>query len=165
MLAITLPPAVPVTGTAPWVRLIRERPAADVPAPARARAASPREVAELLRPVLEAEEVEVFVVLCLDVQHRVLARVEVTRGILNTSLVHAREVFRVAIALGAASIILAHNHPSGDPTPSPEDRAVTRDLVAAGRILDIPVHDHVILGAGGRYVSLAESGLANFGAL
>jgi len=82
----------------------------------------------------------------------------VTRGILNSSLVHPREVFREAIAERAAAIILVHNHPSGDPTPSADDRAVTAQLVAAGRLLDIPVHDHIIVGRG-RYASFAEAGL------
>jgi DNA repair protein RadC len=67
-------------------------------------------------------------------------------------------VFREAIAERAAAVVLVHNHPSGDPTPSAEDRAVTQQLVAAGRLLDIPVHDHVIIGRG-RYMSFAESGL------
>lgn len=71
---------------------------------------------------------------------------------------HPREVFCAAIVAGAAAVILSHNHPSGDPTPSADDRAVTDQLVAAGRLLDIPVHDHVILGRG-RYVSFAEAGL------
>src|SRR5918911_768911 len=72
--------------------------------------------------------------------------------------VHPREVFREAIAERAAAIILVHNHPSGDPTPSADDRLVTEQLVAAGRLLDIPVHDHVIVGRG-RFVSFAEAGL------
>src|SRR5439155_386824 len=76
----------------------------------------------------------------------------ITRGILNSSLVHPREVFRAAIAEAAAGIIVVHNHPSGDPTPSADDRAVTRQLVDAGRLLDLPVHDHVIVG-GDRYMS------------
>src|SRR5437899_2732981 len=82
----------------------------------------------------------------------------ITRGMLNSSLVHPREVFRAAIAEAAAGIIVVHNHPSGDPTPSADDRAVTRQLVEAGRVLDLPVYDHVIVG-GDRYVSLAEAGL------
>src|SRR2546429_585004 len=82
----------------------------------------------------------------------------ITRGILNSSLVHPREVFRAAIAEAAAGIIVVHNHPSGDPTPSADDRAVTRQLVEAGRLLDLPVYDHVIVG-GDRYVSFAETGL------
>ena len=82
----------------------------------------------------------------------------ITRGILNSSLVHPREVFRGAIAEAAAGIIVVHNHPSGDPTPSADDRAVTRQLVEAGRIIDLPVYDHVIVG-NGRYISFSESGL------
>lgn len=94
----------------------------------------------------------------LDTQHRIERDVTITRGLLSASLVHPREVFREAIAERAASIILVHNHPSGDPTPSADDQRVTSQLVAAGRLLDIPVHDHVIIGRG-RYASFAESGL------
>jgi len=72
--------------------------------------------------------------------------------------VHPREVFRLAIAEGAAGIIVAHNHPSGDPTPSADDRAVTRQLVTRGGCSTFPVYDHVII-AGGRFVSFAEAGL------
>jgi len=97
-------------------------------------------------------------VIALNSQSRVIAIQEVTRGILNSSLVHPREVFRLAIAFGAAGIIVAHNHPSGDPTPSADDRAITRQLVDAGRLLDIPVYDHLVLGAQ-RYLSFAEAGL------
>lgn len=94
----------------------------------------------------------------LDTQHRLERDITVTRGLLSASLVHPREVFREAIAERAASVILVHNHPSGDPTPSADDRKVTTQLVAAGKLLDIPVHDHVIIGRG-RYASFAESGL------
>jgi DNA repair protein RadC len=82
----------------------------------------------------------------------------ITRGLLDSSLVHPREVFRAAIAEAAAGIVVLHNHPSGNPTPSADDRAVTRQLVEAGRLLDIPVYDHVIVG-GDRYFSFAEAGL------
>ena len=82
----------------------------------------------------------------------------ITRGILDSSLVHPREVFRAAIAEAAAGIIVVHNHPSGDPTPSAEDRTVTRQLVAAGQLLDLPLHDHVII-AGDRFTSFAAQGL------
>ena len=112
----------------------------------------------LFAPRLEDLPVEEFHVAVLDAQHRLERDVTVTRGILNSSLVHPREVFREAIAERAAAIILVHNHPSGDPTPSPDDRTVTEQLVAAGRLLDIPVHDHVIIGRG-RYASFAEAGL------
>lgn len=118
----------------------------------------PRDVAAAFAPRLQDAPVEEFHVAILDAQHRLERDVLVTRGLLNSSLVHPREVFREAIAERAAAVILVHNHPSGDPTPSAEDKAVTEQLVAAGRLLDIPVHDHVIVGRG-RYVSFAEAGL------
>jgi DNA repair protein RadC len=119
---------------------------------------APRDVWRAFAPRLEDLPVEEFHVAILDAQHRLSRDVCVTRGILNSSLVHPREVFREAIAERAAAIILVHNHPSGDPSPSADDRAVTEQLVAAGRLLDIPVHDHVIVGRG-RYLSFAEGGL------
>ena len=119
---------------------------------------APRDVWAAFAPRLEDLPVEEFHVAVLDAQHRLERDVLVTRGILNSSLVHPREVFREAIAERAAAIILVHNHPSGDPTPSADDRAVTAQLVAAGRLLDIPVHDHIIVGRG-RYASFAEAGL------
>lgn len=118
----------------------------------------PREVAAIFGARLQHAPVEEFHVAILDAQHRLERDVLITRGLLNASLVHPREVFREAIAERAAAVILVHNHPSGDPTPSAEDRAVTEQLVAAGRLLDIPVHDHVIVGRG-RYMSFAEAGL------
>jgi len=119
---------------------------------------SPRDVYAAFASRLEDLPVEEFHVAVLDSQHRLERDITVTRGILNSSLVHPREVFREAIAERAAAIVLVHNHPSGDPTPSTDDRAVTEQLVAAGRLLDIPVHDHVIIGRG-RYMSFAEAGL------
>ena len=118
----------------------------------------PQDVAALFAPRLQDLPVEEFHVAILDAQHRLERDVLVTRGLLNSSLVHPREVFREAIAERAAAVILVHNHPSGDPTPSAEDRQVTQQLVAAGRLLDIPVHDHIIVGRG-RYMSFAEAGL------
>jgi DNA repair protein RadC len=119
---------------------------------------SPRDVYAAFAPRLEDLPVEEFHVAVLDSQHRLERDIAVTRGILNSSLVHPREVFREAIAERAAAVILVHNHPSGDPTPSADDRLVTEQLVAAGRLLDIPVHDHVIVGRG-RYMSFAEAGI------
>lgn len=119
---------------------------------------SPRDVYRVFASRLEDLPVEEFHVAVLDAQHRLERDITITRGILNSSLVHPREVFREAIAERAAALILVHNHPSGDPTPSPDDRAVTQQLVAAGRLLDIPVEDHVIVGRG-RYTSFAEAGL------
>ena len=98
---------------------------------------------------------EEFHALLLDTRHRVLREALVTQGTLDASLISPREVFRLAIAEGAAAVIIAHNHPSGDPTPSPDDRAVTRQIAEAGRALGIPVLDHVIVGDG-RFASLAN---------
>ena len=119
---------------------------------------SPRDVYALFATRLQDLPVEEFHVAVLDSQHRLERDITVTRGILNSSLVHPREVFREAIAERAAAVILVHNHPSGDPTPSADDRIVTEQLVAAGKLLDIPVHDHIIIGRG-RYTSFAEAGL------
>ena len=118
----------------------------------------PRDVWRFYGPRLEGLTVEEFHVAVLDSQHRLERDVLVSRGILNSSLVHPREVFREAIAERAASLVLVHNHPSGDPTPSPDDRAITSQLVAAGRLLDIPIQDHVVIGRG-RFISFAEAGL------
>jgi DNA repair protein RadC len=118
----------------------------------------PRDVWRFYAPRLEGLSVEEFHVAVLDSQHRLERDILVSRGILNSSLVHPREVFREAIAERAASLVLVHNHPSGDPTPSADDRAITSQLVAAGRLLDIPIHDHLVIGKG-RFVSFAEMGL------
>lgn len=101
---------------------------------------------------------EEFHVLLLNTQNHVLRDLQVTRGTLDASLVHPREVFRPAIQEAAASVILVHNHPSGDPSPSAEDRAVTRQLRDAGAVIGIEVLDHVIVGERS-YTSFAESGL------
>ncbi len=124
----------------------------------RHRIRSPADVYRWFAPRLSDLSAEEFHVLALDSQSAVLRDLMITRGILNSSLVHPREVFRGAIAEAAAGIIVVHNHPSGDPTPSADDRAVTRQLVEAGRIIDLPVYDHVIVGPG-RYVSFSEAGL------
>jgi len=126
--------------------------------PMATRIRSPEDVVRLVGPRLRDLAVEEFRILALDSQSRVLRDLLVTRGLLNSSLVHPREVFRAAIAEAAAGVVLVHNHPSGDPTPSPEDRAVTRQMVAAGELLDLPVYDHVIV-AGDRFTSFATAGL------
>jgi DNA repair protein RadC len=118
----------------------------------------PKEVFAWYGPRLQDLPVEEFHVAVLDTQLRLERDILVSRGILNSSLVHPREVFREAIAERAAAIVLVHNHPSGDPTPSADDREITRQLSGCGQMLDIPVHDHVIIGHG-RYVSFAEVGL------
>lgn len=118
---------------------------------------TPQDVVSMFAPHLEALDVEEFHIVVLDAQHHLVRDILVTRGILDSSMVHPREVFRQAIAERAASIILVHNHPSGDPTPSAEDYMVTSQLVAGGTLLGVPVRDHVIIGHG-CYVSFAESG-------
>jgi len=126
--------------------------------PAVPRIREPGDVARLMAPKLRDLQVEEFHLLALDSQSRVVRDVLITRGLLNSSLVHPREVFRAAIAEAAAGIIVVHNHPSGEPTPSPEDRAATRQLAEAGRLLDLPLYDHVIV-AGDRFTSFAAEGL------
>jgi len=122
------------------------------------RIRGPRDVYRRLGPVLRDRRQEEFWVLYLDTQNRILNERRLTVGLLNSSLVHPREVFAPAIARSAASLILAHNHPSGDPEPSPEDLEVTLQLVESGRLLGIPVRDHVVIGDGA-FTSLLERGL------
>src|SRR5574338_426897 len=126
--------------------------------PALPRIREPEDVVRLFAGRLRDLQVEEFHLLALDSQSQVLREVLVTRGLLNSSLVHPREVFRAAIVEAAAGIIVVHNHPSGDPTPSAEDRTVTQQLAAAGRLLDLPLYDHVII-AGDRFTSFAAQGL------
>lgn len=154
--------AKPIRGRLAGLRLVRETPIPGAVAPDRRESVrSPKDVVAMLTPYFQREpDTECFAIIPLDAQHRAIfdGPVVVTRGILNSSLVHPREVFKAAIVAGAAALILAHNHPSGDPTPSADDRNVTDQLVAAGRLLDLPVHDHIIIGDG-RYTSFAEAGL------
>jgi DNA repair protein RadC len=115
----------------------------------------PADVFARMGPRLRDAPQEEFHALLLNSRHRVLREVFVTRGLLDSALIHPREVFRPAVSEGAAGVILVHNHPSGDPTPSAEDRAVTRQLGSAGRAVGIPVLDHVVVGRGA-YTSLAD---------
>lgn len=121
------------------------------------RIRGPADVHARMGPLMRDLAQEEFHALLLNAQHRILRTVLVTRGILDASLIHPREVFRPAVTEGAAAVILVHNHPSGDPTPSAEDRAVTRQLVQAGRTLGIPVLDHVVVGDG-RFTALSDEG-------
>lgn len=121
------------------------------------RITSPSDAYEIAERFLEGADREHFVVMCLDTKNRVNALNTVSIGTLNSSQVHPREVFKPAILANSASIILVHNHPSGDPTPSQEDITVTKRLSEAGQILGIQVFDHIILGDE-RYVSLKERG-------
>ncbi len=136
---------------------------ASTPADDRQPIASPADAANLLMYRMAALEQEYLFVILLDTRNRVIGNpLEVYHGSLNTSLIRIGEVFREAIRLNAAGIIVAHNHPSGDPSPSPEDVAVTRALVEAGKLLDIELLDHLVFGRY-RFISLKERGLG-FGA-
>jgi DNA repair protein RadC len=119
---------------------------------------APGDAANILMPMIGHQEQEHFVVLYLDTRNRVLDREILYKGSLNTSLVRVAEVFRGAVRRNCAGIIVAHNHPSGDPNPSPEDVALTRRLVDAGKILEVDVLDHVVVGQN-RFVSLRERAL------
>jgi DNA repair protein RadC len=119
---------------------------------------SPEDVYQRVKYGMQSLAQEHLRVLLLDTRNRLLRECDVYVGSLNTSMVRIGEVFREAIQRGAASMIVVHNHPSGDPSPSPEDVAVTRALVQAGELLDIEVLDHVVIGRGG-YTSLKAKGL------
>lgn len=125
---------------------------------------SPAQAAQAVYPLVKGAEQERFYVLLLSTRNFIKKPpIEITRGLLDAALVHPREVFRPAIKEASASVILAHNHPSGSTAPSQEDLAVTRSLLEAGRIIDIPVLDHVLISSlDGSYLSLRESGLVNF---
>lgn len=119
---------------------------------------SPEDIMLLLYPKMADLQQEQLRVLLLNARHNVMADELVYQGNVSTALIRGAEVFRAAVIAGAVAIIVSHNHPSGDPTPSPEDVAVTKELVDAGRLLGIEVLDHVIIGRN-RYVSLRERGL------
>lgn len=118
---------------------------------------SPKDIADLVSEDLRYLQKEHFVCLFLNTKNHLLAQETLSMGSLNASIVHPREVFRAAIKRSSASIICVHNHPSGDPTPSPEDIALTHRLVEAGSIIGIEVLDHVIIGDQ-RFLSLKEQG-------
>jgi DNA repair protein RadC len=133
-------------------RLVRE------PLDVGVKVSSPEQVAAHYGPRMRRYRQEVFVVLLLDARQRVIGDVEVHRGSLDQSLVHPREVFAPALRESAAAILVLHNHPSGDPTPSEEDREVTLRLAQAGEILGVRLVDHVVIGAG-EHRSLSRAGL------
>ena len=128
------------------------------------RVKTPAEVYRICSDLADLAQ-ETFQVLLLNSKNQLINRVMVSVGLLDASLVHPREVFRSAITDNAAAVILVHNHPSGDPSPSAEDLRITRQLVKAGKIIDIKVLDHVILGrdSGPRnHYSLREEGCVGF---
>ena len=153
--------AIPGVGMATAARIaaaleLGRRASAEIRHPGE-RVCGPRDVFDRMEPRLRDLPQEEFHALLLSARHSVIGEVFITRGILDASLIHPREVFRPAITQSAAAIILVHNHPSGDPTPSAEDRAVTKQLSAVGRTVGISIVDHVVIGDG-RFVSLADDG-------
>jgi DNA repair protein RadC len=119
---------------------------------------TPLEAATLLNPVIGRELVEVAAVLCLSVRNELLAYHELSRGTLDSTIVSPRDVFRTALVANAATVIVGHNHPSGDPAPSIEDVALTRRLAAAGEVIGVTVADHLIVTFHGAYFSFMEAG-------
>lgn len=135
------------------VQLVR-----DVPAPVAMGFSGAKDVYERMAPRMARLTQEEFWVLACDVKNRVTSESMITRGTLDASLVHPRDVFSFAVLANAASIIVLHNHPSGDPEPSAEDIALTRRLADAAELMGIPLLDSLIIGAEG-YISLAERGV------
>lgn len=125
--------------------------------PDREQIRSPSDASHILTPYIGDAEQENFAVLYLDTRNRVIDKEILYKGSLNTSLVRTAEVFRGAIRRNCASIIVAHNHPSGDPNPSPEDIMLTRRLVEVGKLMELDVLDHMVIGHN-RYISLREQG-------
>lgn len=119
----------------------------------------PRDASVLVAEYLKETDREHFVILLLDMKNAVIGINTVSVGTLDSALVHPREVYKAAILANAAAIVLAHNHPSGDPTPSAEDMRTTERLHQAGKLLDIDVLDHIVVGEKGSFVSLKERGL------
>lgn len=120
---------------------------------------SPEEAYNAITTITNVEEAqEVFGILILNTKNKIVAMHEISRGSLNASVIHPREVFKPAILHNAASIICFHNHPSGDPKPSNEDIEVTNRLIEAGEIIGIRIMDHIVVGDG-EYVSLKEKGV------
>jgi DNA repair protein RadC len=119
---------------------------------------SPADAAALVSYEMSALEQEHLRVILLDTRNRVLEIVEIYKGSVNSSQIHVGEIFKPAIRRNAPALIVVHNHPSGDPTPSPDDVVVTRAMVQAGKLLDVDVLDHMVIGQG-RWVSLKERGL------
>lgn len=125
---------------------------------ARPSISTPEDVVHLCGPAMAGFDREHFRVLALNTKNRLIRMFEVSVGSLNATIVHPRELFKDAVRVSAASVVVVHNHPSGDPTPSGADIQLTRRLVKAGDVLGIEVLDHVVIGGGGDYVSLRDLG-------
>ena len=139
---------------------ISYHPVAGVPPGPRPRLISPASAARLIAPLIEHEPVEVFGALLLNVKHEPLAWHIVSRGCLDAALVHPREAIKPACIANAAAVVVAHNHPSGDPEPSRDDLLLTQRLRQALALVGIDLLDHIIIGHEGRYASLRERGVS-----
>lgn len=125
--------------------MLAKRLTTDTP-PAKPICDTPESVANILREDCRGYQVETFHLLMLNTRRRLIRLEKITQGTLDTLLIHARQIYKPAIIWGASAIVIAHNHPSGDPTPSEADIKVTRDLIRAGQLLKIEIIDHIILG-------------------
>lgn len=117
-----------------------------------------RDIVAVMAPVLEPEVVEVCYALFLTTRTGLIRYHQISRGSISTTIVHPREVFQAALLANAACIVLCHNHPSSDPTPSPDDLVLTQRVRAAGELLGIELLDHIIIGRGGSFASIRELG-------
>jgi DNA repair protein RadC len=135
--------------------VVRYRPTR-LPLPVEGKVRTPGEAARLVAPMLADETVENVVVLHLDARKTLIGVHRVAQGTLDGALVHPREVFKAALLANASAVVVAHNHPSGDPAPSDDDVLLTQRLVAAGELLGVQVLDHVVVGQGGAYCSMRE---------
>ena len=136
------------------ISLIKE---AASPFHAKTRCQSSEDVYRYFKDICENQDREHLYALFLDTKHVPIGMNHVAMGTLSTTIVHPREVFKCAILLNAACLLIVHNHPSGDPSPSPEDRALTTRIAEAGQLLGIALLDHVVIG-NGRYFSFADHG-------
>ena len=150
MTAVDIRPACPTCSV----------PAAFAPGPPaqRPQVTSPEDAYALVAPALAGRDREHCLLVNLDTKHRLLGMVTVSIGTVDHTFMGPREIFREALLAGASAVFLAHNHPSGDPTPSADDRSVTRRLASAGTTLGVDVLDHLVVGAGD-WVSLARLGV------
>lgn len=137
------------------IQLVKE---GKIPSESRPLIKTPDNVAEIMFDLCELHCEEHFYCLLLNTKNRVNGIQNVSTGSLSAAIIHPREVFKAAILANSAAIILCHNHPSGDPTPSPEDITLTKKIVDAGKFLDIPILDHLVIGDR-RYISFKEQNL------
>ena len=147
-----------LTREAAWVLVCREQPSA-YERSILGLANTAEAVHEIVRDRILAETVEVMYVLCLDGRNRVTHLAEVARGGLHGCAIHARDILRIPVMAAASAFVLVHNHPSGDPTPSPDDIEMTRKVAAAAAVVGVQLVDHLVIGSWHRFESLYQLGL------